>query len=92
MGPNGELGTVGAVGGVGGGRARVYMIQVCCILSLPIFLILSAWHGLFQGMVGANHCFRADEKRSRDGVYVFDCGEVEVLTDPGVNARVLDTG
>ena len=29
VGPNGEVGTVGAVGGVGGGRARVYMIQVC---------------------------------------------------------------
>lgn len=35
VGPNGEVGTVGAVGGVGGGRARVYMIQVCfCVLSL----------------------------------------------------------
>lgn len=30
VGPNGEVGVVGAVGGVGGGRARVYMIQVCC--------------------------------------------------------------
>lgn len=29
VGPSGELGTVGAVGGVGGGRATVYMIQVC---------------------------------------------------------------
>lgn len=29
VGPNGEIGVVGAVGGVGGGRARVYMIQVC---------------------------------------------------------------
>ena len=29
VGPNGEVGVVGAVGGVGGGRARVYMIQVC---------------------------------------------------------------
>lgn len=29
IGPNGEIGVVGAVGGVGGGRATVYMIQVC---------------------------------------------------------------
>ena len=29
VGPNGEVGVVGAVGGVGGGRATVYMIQVC---------------------------------------------------------------
>ena len=29
VGPNGEVGLVGAVGGVGGGRATVYMIQVC---------------------------------------------------------------
>lgn len=29
VGPNGEIGVVGAVGGVGGGKARVYMIQVC---------------------------------------------------------------
>ena len=28
-GPNGEVGVVGAVGGVSGGRASVYMIQVC---------------------------------------------------------------
>lgn len=34
VGPNGEVGVVGAVGGVGGGRARVYMIQVCC--SFPV--------------------------------------------------------
>lgn len=33
VGPNGELGVVGAVGGVGGGRARVYMIQVCALFS-----------------------------------------------------------
>ena len=33
VGPNGEIGTVGAVGGVGGGRARVYMIQVCLRLT-----------------------------------------------------------
>lgn len=32
VGPSGELGTVGAVGGVGGGRATVYMIQVCYYL------------------------------------------------------------
>lgn len=32
VGPNGEVGVVGAVGGVGGGRARVYMIQVCLSL------------------------------------------------------------
>ena len=29
VGPNGEVGVVGAVGGVAGGRAKVYMIQVC---------------------------------------------------------------
>lgn len=34
VGPNGEVGVVGAVGGVGGGRARVYMIQVCCPLRV----------------------------------------------------------
>lgn len=32
IGPNGEVGVVGAVGGVGGGRATVYMIQVCGFL------------------------------------------------------------
>lgn len=35
VGPSGELGTVGAVGGVGGGRATVYMIQVCFTISNP---------------------------------------------------------
>ena len=29
VGPNGEVGVAGAVGGVAGGRAKVYMIQVC---------------------------------------------------------------
>ena len=29
VGPNGEVGVAGAVGGVGGGRATVYMLQVC---------------------------------------------------------------
>ena len=29
VGPNGEIGVVNAVGGVSGGRAKVYMIQVC---------------------------------------------------------------
>ena len=33
IGPNGEVGVVGAVGGVSGGRAKVYMIQVCDRLS-----------------------------------------------------------
>lgn len=32
VGPNGEVGVVNAVGGVAGGRAKVYMIQVCCQL------------------------------------------------------------
>ena len=34
VGPNGEVGVVGAVGGVGGGRATVYMIQVCLVKAL----------------------------------------------------------
>ena len=34
VGPNGEVGVVGAVGGVGGGRATVYMIQVCLVKTL----------------------------------------------------------
>ena len=34
VGPNGEVGVVGAVGGVGGGRATVYMIQVCPVKRL----------------------------------------------------------
>ena len=43
VGPNGEVGVVGAVGGVGGGRARVYMIQVCCdACSLRTKLIVIA--------------------------------------------------
>lgn len=36
VGPSGELGTVGAVGGVGGGRATVYMIQVCHYVFGPL--------------------------------------------------------
>ena len=36
VGPNGEVGVVGAVGGVGGGRATVYMIQVCSQLTRHI--------------------------------------------------------
>lgn len=36
VGPSGELGTVGAVGGVGGGRATVYMIQVCVYVFEPL--------------------------------------------------------
>ncbi len=36
VGPNGEVGGVAAQGGVAGGRARVYMIQVCL---WPLFLV-----------------------------------------------------
>ena len=35
VGPNGEVGVVGAVGGVAGGRAKVYMIQVCGVATYP---------------------------------------------------------
>lgn len=65
VGPNGEVGVVGAVGGVGGGRATVYMIQVCSqsrsdnedfTLTLP-----------------------QDEKRSGDGIHVFNCWETKIL-------------
>ena len=36
VGPNGEVGVVGAVGGVSGGRANVYMIQVCAVFLYPV--------------------------------------------------------
>lgn len=35
VGPNGEVGVVNAVGGVSGGRAKVYMIQVCWMRGEP---------------------------------------------------------
>ena len=48
VGPNGEVGGVAAQGGVAGGRARVYMIQVCC-LSLLCFFFFVGGRLLFGG-------------------------------------------
>lgn len=42
-GPNGEVGVVNAVGGVGGGRAVVYMVQVCFLLFLSDIAISLRW-------------------------------------------------
>ena len=39
VGPNGEVGGVAAQGGVAGGRARVYMIQVCCAFPYEVGVV-----------------------------------------------------
>ena len=67
-GPNGEVGVVNAVGGVGGGRAVVYMVQVC---------FLSVTDSV-RGCTVANDD-HTDEKRSRDCLYFLYSGEAEIL-------------
>lgn len=85
VGPNGEIGVVGAVGGVGGGRARVYMIQVCFTRSFRLFEIEFQKGGtlvrlgkriLDEWLIRNDNL---DEDRSRDGIYFFDRGEIEIL-------------
>ena len=67
VGPNGEVGGVAAQGGVAGGRARVYMIQVCPIwplLAFCFFLREGGWFGAeYRECVVADSEFEfADEK------------------------------
>ena len=54
VGPNGEVGVVNAVGGVAGGRAKVYMIQVCGCLCF--FGVLVQWSVSIARPVLTNLC------------------------------------
>ena len=80
VGPNGEVGVVGAVGGVGGGRMRVYMIQVRCLL---------AWLSPFSFSISPLRFFpktdrltgwaTTDENRGASSIHLFASGQAKIL-------------
>ena len=80
VGPNGEVGVVGAVGGVSGGRANVYMIQVCGLQPKNSFFFPFSSKKLTKFI---------DEKRSGDGIHIFYRGEITILGDWTFKCQVL---